>query len=57
MSIFKINVTAINPQKPDKKTLPVEVLVDSGSELTWLPASKLKRIGIKLVNPPYSPDF
>lgn len=47
MSIFKVNVTAINPQNQMKKTAPLEVLVDTGSELTWLPASILKKIGIK----------
>ena len=46
MSIFKVNITATNPIDETKVTNPVEVLVDTGSELTWLPADLLKAIGI-----------
>ena len=46
MSIFKVNVTAFNPAEPEKKTQALEVLVDTGSELTWLPADVLATIGI-----------
>jgi len=37
MSVFKVNLIAINPKIPDKLTPPIEVLVDTGAELTWLP--------------------
>lgn len=47
MSIFKVNITAINPADENKKTQPVEVLVDTGSELSWLPGDVLLSIGIK----------
>ncbi|MBI4327751.1 MAG: hypothetical protein HY674_21165 [Chloroflexi bacterium] len=46
MSMFKVNVTARNPRAEELTTQPVEALVDSGSELTWLPAEILKRAGI-----------
>jgi len=46
MSIFKVNVIAYNPSNLNKCTPPLEVLVDTGSELTWLPADALTQIGI-----------
>lgn len=46
MSMFKVNVIARNPKREDLATPPVEALVDTGSELTWLPADVLKRAGI-----------
>lgn len=46
MSIFKVNVFALNPSDRRKQTLPLEVLVDTGSELTWLPGDALSRVGI-----------
>lgn len=46
MSLFKVNVTARNPKREELATQPVEALVDTGSELTWLPAEILKRAGI-----------
>jgi predicted aspartyl protease len=46
MSLFRVNVVAVNP-KDDKQTTPaLEVLVDTGSELTWLPADILTAAGI-----------
>jgi predicted aspartyl protease len=46
MSMFKVNVVARNPQREDLATPPVAALVDTGSELTWLPADVLKSAGI-----------
>src|SRR6266404_2288175 len=46
MSMFKVNVTARNPKREELATQPVEALVDTGSELTWLPADVLNGIGI-----------
>lgn len=46
MSLFKVNVIAVNPAEPERCTLPMEVLVDTGSELTWLPKDVLDEIGI-----------
>ena len=44
--MFKVNVTARNPKQEELATEPVAALVDMGSELTWLPAEILKRVGI-----------
>jgi len=46
VSIFKVNLIAVNPKKEDMKSSPLEALVDTGSELTWLPAEVLNEIGI-----------
>ncbi len=47
MSIFKVNVVARNPKDESLIAPPVEVMVDSGSELTWLPKGLLS--GIKVL--------
>lgn len=46
MNLFKVNIIAVNPAAPERSTLPVEVLVDTGSELTWLPSDILSAIGV-----------
>lgn len=46
MSMFKVNVMARNPKREELTTPPVEALVDTGSELTWLPADVLRSVGI-----------
>jgi predicted aspartyl protease len=46
VSIFKINVVACNPKREEMATPPLEALVDTGSELTWLPADVLLKIGV-----------
>jgi predicted aspartyl protease len=47
MSLFKVNVVACNPKREDQVTPPIEVLVDTGAELTWLPGELLSKIGIQ----------
>ena len=46
MSVFKVSLTAINPKDESKRTPPVEVMVDTGSELSWLPKALLLDAGI-----------
>ena len=46
MSKFMVNLTAINPKEEHRCTPPVEVLVDTGSELSWLPKQLLLDAGI-----------
>ena len=41
-----VNLTAINPSERQRRTPPVEVMVDTGSELSWLPRKELQNIGI-----------
>ena len=48
MSMFKVNLTAINIKDENMKTPPVEVLVDTGSELSWLPRQLLEDAGITI---------
>ena len=46
MSSFRVNVLARNPKREELATEPVAALVDTGSELTWLPAELLRSVGI-----------
>jgi hypothetical protein len=46
MSPFKVNIAARNPKDESRETPPIEALVDTGSELTWLPADVLRQAGI-----------
>ncbi|MEE8410372.1 MAG: hypothetical protein V3T05_12250 [Myxococcota bacterium] len=46
MSLFRVNVVARSPKDETRATDPIEVLVDTGSELTWLPADRLATIGV-----------
>lgn len=46
VSIFRVNVTVVNPKQENLSTPPVSALVDTGSELTWLPAQLLIAIGV-----------
>ena len=46
MSKFMVNLTAINPKDEDRRTVPVEVMVDTGSEVSWLPRKVLLDAGI-----------
>jgi predicted aspartyl protease len=46
VSIYRLNLIATNPKREELKTPPLEVLVDTGSELTWLPGDILHSIGV-----------
>lgn len=46
MSAFRTNLSAVNPREPDRTTPPLEVLVDPGSLMSWLPADSLRDAGI-----------
>lgn len=46
MSIFRVNVVARNPKDEAQQTPPIETLVDTRSELSWLPAKALEAVGI-----------
>ncbi len=47
MSLFRVNVIARNPKDESQATLPLEALVDTGSELTWLPGDDLRAAKIE----------
>jgi predicted aspartyl protease len=46
MSLFRVSLVARNPKDESRETPPVEALVDTGSELTWLPSELLHAAGI-----------
>jgi predicted aspartyl protease len=46
MSAFYLDMVAINPKREEIRSGPVRVMVDSGSELSWLPAEALRDAGI-----------
>jgi predicted aspartyl protease len=46
MNIFKIQICASNPADEKMVTTPVEILINTGSEFTWLPRAALSRIGV-----------
>ena len=47
MSLFRVNVVAKNPKDESRATDRIDVLVDTGSELTWLPAALLLQAGVE----------
>jgi predicted aspartyl protease len=47
MSTYTVDLVAINPKQETQRTAPVCVVVDTGSELSWLPAESLVQAGIQ----------
>lgn len=47
MSLFKVSAVVRNTKDESKISQPVELLVDTGSELTWLPRDVLIDIDVK----------
>lgn len=47
MSLFYVNLVAVNPKNEDLKTAPARVLVDTGSELSWMPRKLLEEAEIQ----------
>lgn len=46
MSLYRVTVIARNPKREEFATPSIEALVDTGSELTWLPQELLAGAGI-----------
>lgn len=46
MSGFYLEMIAINPKQEEIRSAPVRVMVDSGSQLSWMPAETLTQAGI-----------
>jgi predicted aspartyl protease len=46
MSKFMVNMTAANPKDENRCTPPIEVMVDTGTLLSWLPKQSLVDAGI-----------
>ena len=49
MSLFKVAVVARNTKDESQRSQPIDALVDTGSELTWLPKDVLGAINISPV--------
>lgn len=46
MGTFRVNIAIENPARPGAREAVPGVLVDTGSELTWVPARMLESLGI-----------
>jgi predicted aspartyl protease len=46
MGKFMVKLTAVNPGERQRRTPPVEAMVDTGAEVSWLPRKELLDIGI-----------
>jgi len=49
MGVFYIDVEVVNIRRPGSKAAVRKLLVDSGSEYTWIPEAMLKRAKIQIV--------
>jgi len=47
MGSFRINVEIENPAAPGRREVLRDVLVDTGAELSWFPATILEALGIQ----------
>jgi predicted aspartyl protease len=47
MGSFRIDVEVENPVRPGERRIVRSVLVDTGAELSWLPAPVLESLGIE----------
>jgi predicted aspartyl protease len=47
MGTFRIDIEIENPARPGAKRSLANVLVDTGAELTWVPAEILESLGIE----------
>lgn len=45
-NVFRVNCTAQNVAAPGKAIVVKQLLVDTGSEFTWIPREELEQIGV-----------
>ncbi|HEY3222068.1 MAG TPA: hypothetical protein VGJ80_15155 [Gemmatimonadales bacterium] len=50
MGSFRVDVEIQNPARPDERKTIRSVLVDTGAELSWVPAEILESIGVERNN-------
>src|SRR5712691_2093508 len=50
MGTFRVNIELENPAKPGVKRTLNSVLVDTGAELSWVPAEVLESLGVERNN-------
>jgi predicted aspartyl protease len=48
MGTFHVDCEVVNLRRPKKSALVPKMLVDTGSEFSWLPEATLKNLGIKV---------
>jgi predicted aspartyl protease len=46
MGVFRVNCIVQNMMTPDKSIAIKQLVVDTGSEFTWIPGTELARIGV-----------
>lgn len=46
MGTFRVDVEIENPARPTERRIVRSVLVDTGAELSWIPASVLESLGV-----------
>jgi predicted aspartyl protease len=51
MGTFRVDMEIENPARPGEKRLLRSVLVDTGAELSWVPADVLEALGVERNNP------
>jgi predicted aspartyl protease len=49
VGVFYVDCEVVNVRQPNKKVTVPKLIVDSGSEFTWLPHAALKQAGIQVV--------
>jgi len=47
MGTFRIDIEIENPARPGERRVVQSALVDTGAELTWVPASVLETLGVE----------
>ena len=50
MGSFRVDIEVENPVRPGERRTVRSVLVDTGAELSWLPAALLESLGIERYN-------
>lgn len=50
MGTFRVDVEIENPARPGERRTLREVLVDTGAELSWIPAQLLESLGVERNN-------
>ncbi len=50
MGTFRVDIEIENPARPGEKRLLQSVLVDTGAELSWVPAAVLASLGVERNN-------
>jgi len=46
MGLFRVDIAVENPSRPGERRTVTSVLVDTGPELSWIPATVLEALGI-----------